>query len=137
MEISRHIRGLAHLGIPVADIEKSIQWYTETLGFVVIYEKNSPEIPRHVAFLQKENLELEMYQKDPAACDEVRSRSHGHLDHLAIQVDDICAVYNEMKKLGCRFVGSEIQQLPFFENGVACFTVLGPNDEKIEFNQRL
>ena len=28
-------------------------------------------------------------------------------------------------------------QLPFWENGVRYFTVLGPNGEKVEFNQYL
>ena len=30
---------------------------------------------------------------------------------------------------------SEINSLPFFEKGVRFFTILGPNAEKIEFNQ--
>ena len=29
------------------------------------------------------------------------------------------------------------EALPFFENGVAWFTILGPNNEKVEFNQFL
>ena len=42
-----------------------------------------------------------------------------------------------MKASGCTVLDQEIQTLPFYENGVAWFTVLGPSGERVEFNQYL
>lgn len=136
MTIQENVTGLQHLGIPAVDLEKSIQWYTEVLGFEKIEDKAIPN-RCHAAFLKKGNLVLEIYQEDEAAIREVAGRNHGHIDHLALNVKDVKAAFEEMKKTGCTMLDTEIQSLPFFENGVAWFTVLGPNGEKVEFNQYL
>lgn len=137
MKIQENVTGLQHLGIPAVDLKESIRWYTEVLGFEVIEEKALPEVPCHAAFVKKGNLVIELYQEDEAAVKEVAGRSHGHVDHLALNVKDIKAAFEEMKKTGSTMLDTEIQSLPFFENGVAWFTVLGPNGEKVEFNQFL
>ena len=51
MTIKENVTGLQHLGIPAADLQESIRWYTELLGFEVIEEKNLPEAGCHVAFV--------------------------------------------------------------------------------------
>lgn len=137
MTIQENVTGLQHLGIPAVDLKKSIEWYTKLLGFELIEEKNFPERPCHAAFVKKGNLVIELYQEDEAAVKEVAGRSHGHVDHLALNVQDVKAAFEEMKKTGCTMLDTEVQSLPFFENGVAWFTVLGPNGEKVEFNQFL
>ena len=136
MTIQENVTGLQHLGIPAVDLKESIRWYTEVLGFENIEEK---EIQGrcHAAFLKKGNLVLEIYQENEEAVREVASRSHGHMDHLALNVTDVKAAFEEMKKTGCTMLDTEIQSLPFFEKGVAWFTVLGPSGEKVEFNQFL
>lgn len=37
--------------------------------------------------------------------------------------------------IGLRIDDTSVSFLPFFENGVRFFTIIGPNSEKIEFNQ--
>lgn len=137
MTIQENVTGLQHLGIPAVDLQESIRWYKEVLGFELIEEKNIPEQPCHAAFVKKGNLVIELYQEDAAAIQEVAGRKHGHVDHLALNVQDVKAAFEEMKKTGCTMLDTEIQSLPFFKNGVAWFTVLGPNGEKVEFNQFL
>ena len=136
MTIQENVTGLQHLGIPAVNLEESIRWYTEVLGFENIEDKVIPD-RCHAAFLKKGNLVLEIYQEDEEAIREVASRNHGHIDHLALNVTDVKAAFEEMKKTGCTMLDTEIQSLPFFENGVAWFTVLGPSGEKVEFNQFL
>lgn len=136
MTIQENVTGLQHLGIPAVDLKESIRWYTEVLGFENIEEKEIPGLC-HAAFLKKGNLVLEIYQENEEAVREVASRSHGHMDHLALNVTDVKAAFEEMKKTGCTMLDTEIQSLPFFEKGVAWFTVLGPSGEKVEFNQFL
>lgn len=38
MTIQENVTGLGHLGIPAIDLEKTVKWYTELLGFEVIYD---------------------------------------------------------------------------------------------------
>lgn len=137
MDIKENVTGLQHLGIPAVDLKRSISWYTELLGFELIEEKNLPENNCHAAFVKKGNLVIELYQEDEASVREVAGRGHGHVDHLALNVQDVKAAFEEMKKSGCTMLDSKINSLPFFKNGVAWFTVLGPNGEKVEFNQFL
>ena len=100
-------------------------------------EKNLPEAGCHAAFVKKGNLVIELYQNDPEAVKEAAARKDGHIDHLALNVQDVKAAFEEMKASGCTMLDQEIQSLPFYENGVAWFTVLGPNGERVEFNQYL
>ena len=137
MTIKENVTGLQHLGIPAVDLEKSIKWYTELPGFELIEEKNLPDANCHAAFVKKGNLVIELYQEDAEAVKEVATRKHGHIDHLALNVQDVKAAFEEMKQSGCTMLDTEIHSLPFFENGVAWFTVLGPSGEKVEFNQFL
>ena len=137
MTIKENVTGLQHLGIPAADLQESIRWYTELLGFEVIEEKNLPEAGCHAAFVKKGNLVIELYQNDPEAVKEAAAIKDGHIDHLALNVQDVKAAFEEMKASGCTMLDQEIQSLPFYENGVAWFTVLGPNGERVEFNQYL
>ena len=132
MTIQENVMGLQHLGIPTVDMAKSIAWYTEVLGFENIEEKNLETENLHAAFLKKGNLVLELYTNEEAA-----QKVHGHIDHLDLDVKDIQAAFEEMKKAGCKMLDTEIHTLPFFENGVSYFTVLGPSGEKVEFNQFL
>ena len=137
MKIQENVTGLAHLGIPAVDLEKSVKWYTEVLGFEVEYDKNLPDVPCHAVFVRKGNLLIELYQNDEEMIKEIAVRKHGHIDHVALAVTDVYAAFEEMKKTGCEMLDAEVQTLPFYENGVAWFTVLGPNGEKVEFNQAL
>ena len=137
MTMQENVMGMQHLGLPCLDMEKSMTWYTEVLGFEKIEEKVMPEDNIHAAFLKKGNLVLEMYHLDEETMKEISARSDGHIDHLALDVKDIQAAFEEMKKTGCTFLDEEIQTLPFFEKGVKFFTVLGPGGEKVEFNQFL
>ena len=45
--------------------------------------------------------------------------------------------WEEVKALGITPIETEIQALPFWENGVRYFNIYGPNREKIEFSQML
>ena len=117
MTIKENVTGLQHLGIPAADLQESIRWYTELLGFEVIEEKDLPEAGCHAAFVKKGNLVIELYQNDPEAVKEAAARKDGHIDHLALNVQDVKAAFEEMKASGCTVLDREIQTLPFYENG--------------------
>lgn len=126
MAFSGIATGLQHIGIPTNDIEKTIAFYT-ALGFETAHRaENGGE---QVAFLKLGDLMIETYQNGKAA------GVAGAVDHIAINVTDVAQARKVADGLGLRVI--EEGKLPFWENGVEYFTVLGPNGEKLEFNQYL
>lgn len=61
----------------------------------------------------------------------------GAIDHLAIDVTDVEAAYRLAQEQGYEIVSDGVEFLPFWNNGVKYFILLGPNRERIEFNQYL
>jgi catechol 2,3-dioxygenase-like lactoylglutathione lyase family enzyme len=118
--------GLQHVGIPTNDIAKTIAFY-EALGFRIVHRKDNRG--EDVAFLKMGDLVLETYQNHKAV------GISGAIDHIALNVTDV----EEARRIADELKLDVIEegQLPFWENGVRYFTVLGPNGEKVEFNQYL
>ena len=118
--------GLQHVGIPTNDIEKTIAFY-EMLGFVTVHRADNRG--EAVAFLKMGDLIIETYQNNRA------TGLSGAIDHIALNVTDVDKARRIAEELGLEVI--EEGQLPFWENGVRYFTVLGVNGEKVEFNQYL
>ncbi len=116
--------GIQHLGIPTENLEATLDFY-HGLGFETIWTNGS------VAFLRLGTLTIETYKSDAAA------KCNGALDHVALNVNDIEAAWRDAQACGYETADTEINFLPFFENGVRFFTIIGPNREKVEFNQYL
>ena len=127
MDLKENLVGLEHVGVPTADIEKTIAFY-ESLGFAVALRTSIPGGGK-VAFLQLGNVMIETYESDDV------SGKPGAIDHLALKARDIEAAFKAVKALGYEMVNDEIEFLPFWESGVRFFTFYGPNREKIEFSQ--
>ena len=126
MAFSKLATGVQHIGVPTNDIAKTIAFY-EKLGFVNAHQvDNNGEM---VAFLKLGDLVIETYQNGKAV------GTAGAVDHIAINVSDVDAARAIADEMGLEVI--EAGQLPFWTNGVKYFTVLGPNNEKIEFNQYL
>ena len=126
MSFSRIATGLQHIGVPTNDIENTIRFYT-ALGFTVAHRAdNNGEL---VAFLKLGDLMIETYQNGKAV------GAAGAVDHIAINVTDV----EEARRIADAMKLEVIEegQLAFWENGVRYFTILGPNREKLEFNQYL
>jgi lactoylglutathione lyase len=128
--IKDHVKGLQHLGLPTNDIEKTIAFYAG-LGFEVAHRTIDKPANVPVAFLRLKNVTIETYQNNEAAM------ANGAIDHIALDVDDVDAVFKEISKGGYTMLHKEVQFLPFWEHGVRFFTIEGPNHEKIEFGQML
>ena len=80
---------------------------------------------------------LELYQMPEAQLQEIRIRKDGHIDHIAFDVDNIDDTFAALKKSAFSVVEPEPVYLPFWRNGCKFFNVLGPDGERIEFNQIL
>ena len=116
--------GIQHLGIPTEEFEKTVAFY-QGLGFETTWTNGE------VAFLQLGSLVIETYKAEASA------KLNGAIDHVALNVNDIEAAWRDAQACGYETEDTAINFLPFFENGVKFFTIIGPNREKVEFNQIL
>jgi len=117
------ITGLAHIGVFVNDIEKSIDFY-KRLGFTLDKEEN-PGI--RLAFLSAGSCLIELVERvgDPA-------REAGVVDHVAVVVDDIIAAIENAKAKGIEIDDSQIKELSIL-GGVKNVFFEGPDGERLEF----
>ena len=130
MSIAEHVTGLQHLGLPTAALDETAAFY-ESLGFVRAHSTVNPGTGERVCFLTCGGLCIETYECAAPA------RRPGAIDHLALDVDDIESAWEEVRMAGLAPLEDAIQFLPFWENGVRFFNLLGPNGETVEFSQRL
>lgn len=127
MNIAQYATGLQHVGIPTGDMDGSIRFYTG-LGFENIHETLNGA--SRVVFLQLKDLVVEIWEGPSTG------RS-GAIDHIAINVSDVEAVYRTVTGAGLSAIEGKICELPFWELGVRYFTIEGLNAERIEFIQKL
>lgn len=129
MKPAENIIGLDHIGLPTADYDKTIEFYS-TFGFEVVYETMNEG--NKVGFLKLHNVMIETWQEnDPA----MRA---GAVDHFAMAVRDVDALYQLALSKGYAIKDPEgLRFLPFWENGIRFFNVIGPNNETVEFSQKL
>lgn len=130
MENLYGVVGIAHVGLPTNDLEKTIAFY-KSLGFKVIMETFNEKAKEKVAFLQIKNYCIETFENHQAVM------TDGAYQHVALDVEDIEYVYREISKNGYQVITDGIEKLPFWENGVKFFMIKGPNEERIEFCQKL
>ena len=128
MKIEEAVTGIQHIGIPTNDKAKTVAFF-QSLGFETIWERNDDEW--NIAFLRLKNVVIETYQNGQA------TGKPGAVDHIALDVSDIEEAYKAVTAKGYSILEDGIQLLPFFEKGVRFFTIMGPDHEKVEFNQKL
>lgn len=132
------INGLQHIGIPVTDLKRSEIFY-EGLGFKNVmtshFEINNEK--GFVSMMQRDALIIEIYQMPPAELAEIKLRKNGHIDHIAFDVDDIDATFALLKSNGYHVIEDAPVFLNFWTKGCKYFNMLGPDGERLEFNQIL
>jgi catechol 2,3-dioxygenase-like lactoylglutathione lyase family enzyme len=139
MYLKGNLEGIQHLGLPVTDLERSRDFYLN-FGFIEVMrtDLHPEQAPVRVAMLQKDNLTIELYQSSGARREEIATRKDGHIDHIALNVQEIESALSELKAAGFEILEKDAPVfLPFWSHGVKYFTVRGPDGEKVEFNQIL
>jgi len=138
------ITGFSHVGIAVANLERSIEFYRDLLGMQVIQDVPF-EGPRYdsilalrgakgrVAVLRIGNLELEFFEfLHPAgrSQDPNRPVSERGITHFAVEVDDLAGIYERLQAAGVVF------HCPPIDFGFAAATYLrDPDGNVIELLQ--
>jgi len=111
------ITGISHVGISVANLERSISFYRDLLGMRLIQEvplggANYDAImglkgtQGRIAVLRTGNLEIELLEFKrpvPRPVDPDRPVSDQGISHFAIHVEDIAGLHARLKAAGVRF----------------------------------
>lgn len=141
--LKNNLRGVQHLGIPVIDIVQAKRWYTEIIGFKVIYETViHPQAGSiKVAFLNLEDIVLELYQLPQEELEDIKTRGNGHIDHFAVRVFDIidalCEVLSKGGMLDSSTPNGPIFVKGLWPKGIKYVNLIGPTGERVQLEQRL
>jgi lactoylglutathione lyase len=126
------IAGIAHIGIRVHDLERSVAFY-ELLGFA---KTAGPIGPEPVAILDHPSgVEINLVLNAPRA-DEPNilmdvPEKHPGITHFALSCPDILAAKGTLEAAGCPLSGGPIR----FETGAQAIFVRDPDRNVIELNQ--
>ena len=96
------LEGIDHVALGVRDIERSVKWYIEVLGFERLHDGVWNGVP---TFVGKGNTGIALFPARPDA----KLRSSGHRDlrmlHLAFRADrqNFLAAQRELEKCGIKF----------------------------------
>ena len=121
------ITGLAHIGIFVKDIDKSIDFY-QKLGFTLDKEEK-PSI--RLAFMSAGSCLIELVEKT-----DIPARTAGVVDHIALQVDDIDAAISNAQAVGINIDATLINEMKIL-GGIKNVFFEGPDGERLEFFEYL
>ena len=132
------INQLQHIGIPVTNIQISAAFY-ERLGFrnvmTAVFDYNSGK--GDVMMMKLNDIMIEIYQMPEKELSEIRARKNGHIDHIAFDVDDIDLTYSTLNDNAFNIIEPQPVFLNFWQKGCKYFNIMGPDGERLEFNQIL
>ncbi len=131
---TENVRGWNHLGIPTVDIDASRDFY-QRLGFVqdLYAEVSVDNGVVKILMMKLGNFILEFFQIPGAAL----PNTDGKIDHIALDVRDAQAAYDELKAAGLLLMEDAPISLAILGGGVKFFNIRGPNGAKVEFNELL
>lgn len=87
--------------------------------------------------MKRGDMIIELYQMPETELAKIRDRKDGHIDHIAFDVDDVDATFLLLKNAGFTVLEEQPVFLAFWEKGCKYFNILGPDGERLEFNEVL
>lgn len=122
------LKGLAHIGIFTADMEKSLDFYTNKLGMEHYYSLDLGKTL--LRFVRAGSCIIELIQPENYTGGRT---GDGVVAHVAIEVEGIRSVVAGLKAKGVRFNSEDVTVLPgLFPTGSTNIFFNGPNGESLE-----
>jgi len=129
------IKTIDHIGIMTNDLQQSVEFYTDVLGFSVSRKIEMEEVGLSAVFVEKDGSKIELMGYK----DEIPKRSEGIEiklggssipinDHITFSVDDIGATVTDLKEKGVMFYLEPVQ----LESGMKLASFKDPNGVLIE-----
>lgn len=120
------VLGFEHVGIQIADLDKSISFYQEVVGLELLDQFLHTDGKMKLAFLGvKDQIIVELIEGyNPDLPDE------GKVHHIAFKVDNIEAERKRLQSANVEWIYEDITVLP---NGAKYIFFRGPDKEWIEF----
>jgi catechol 2,3-dioxygenase-like lactoylglutathione lyase family enzyme len=129
------IKTIDHIGILTKDLQQSVEFYTNVLGFSISTKIEMEEVGLSAIFIEKNGSRIELMGYEDA----IPKRSEGIEitmggssipinDHITFTVDDLEATVTELKEKGVGFVLEPMQ----VEGGMKIATFKDPNGMLIE-----
>lgn len=128
------IIGLAHIGVHTDDLDKSIEFYKDVLGFTVDYIAEVNDGAVKLAFLTKGGCIIELIYNSNE--DIAASRQAGIIDHVALGVNDISKLVTRLEAQGVSYETKEPLSMDL-KNGARNIFFYGPSGERLEFFEYL
>jgi glyoxylase I family protein len=137
---------LDHIALSVADIERSISFYCNVLGFKLAVRIECPAESKlgevvglpacsaRIAKLQSGNVILELFEyQSPRgkAIFPARTQADHGFSHIGFATDDIHQDYEKLRREGVKFYGEPLEYRP----GVWNVYFYGPDGETCELRQ--
>jgi catechol 2,3-dioxygenase-like lactoylglutathione lyase family enzyme len=96
------LEGIDHVALGVRDIERSVKWYIEVLGFERIHEGMWDGVP---TFIGKGNTGIALFPANPNAKSTTPTGRGIRMLHLAFRAnrDAFLAAQEELKRRGIKF----------------------------------
>ena len=137
---------LTHIGICVSDMERSLRFYRDLLGFRFEHELRVAGEPSdtllrlkgvelHAVYLQRDGVRIELLHFAAPAGPQPRSRpmnEHG-LTHLSFRVADLDATLTALRTAGERVLEETVIRFPEFRSAAGC--IVDPDGQLIELVQ--
>ena len=98
-----------HLGIAVKDIEESLKFWETSLGLQNVHTEEVEEQKVRVAMLPVGESKVELLEatEEDSPIAKFLEKRGGGIHHIAVEVDDIHAALERMKKEGARLIDEE------------------------------
>ena len=140
------IQRLSHVGICVSDLERSLRFYRDLLGFTAEHDLEVAGEPTNTllrlrdvrlkaVYLVRDDVRVELlhFASPPAPPAHARVMNEPGLTHLSFRVADLQAVVRGLRDAGERVLDETVLEFPAFQSA-ACF-VLDPDGQLIELVQ--
>jgi len=140
------IKGIEHIGLSVANLERSLAFYRDLIGFELLRVLDcTPEgklgtvvgMPRcraRVAHLLLDGRMLELFEyaepRGRIQVDDACQADHGWI-HMGLTSSDTCADYAQLREHGVEFLSEPVE----FRPGVWIAYFKGPDGEVVELRQ--